>query len=47
MFTDDASPLSLIVEGAAKKVSQFKMPLESNCNKNFNFDEQKCIFERH
>jgi hypothetical protein len=34
---------SLIKEGASKKVLPLKMPLEPICNKNFCFNDKKCI----
>jgi hypothetical protein len=37
--------LSLIVDGATEKVLQFTMPYKSIYNKDFCFNEDKCIFE--
>jgi hypothetical protein len=37
--------LSLIIEGATEKISQFVITLKSIRNKNVYFVEQKCIFE--
>jgi hypothetical protein len=34
---------SLIVKGTSKKVLQFLMPLEPIYDKNFCFNEQKCL----
>ncbi len=32
------------MEGAIEKILQFKMPLKSVHNKNFSFNQQKCIY---
>ncbi len=37
--------LTLIIEGATEKVLQFQMMLKSIYNKNFGFNEKKCIFK--
>ncbi len=39
--------LSLIIEGAAEKVSQFKMEMKTNDRINFCFNEQNFIFENY
>jgi hypothetical protein len=36
---------SFIIEGAAEKVLQIIMSMNSIYNKNFHFNEEKCIFE--
>ncbi len=38
---------SFTIEGAAEKVLQFIMPLQSSYNKKFGFIEQKCSFVNH
>jgi len=35
----------LIIEGAAEKVLQFKMPFKSICNQNIGFIEQEMYFK--